>query len=927
MGFEQYPNPPFGLQGGRPSQQHHWEHQRGAYNRGEDLNEMPYGPDSGSYHQQSGRPQNERDLEYAERYHRRGQPAPFMPPPSPETSHDHSSGPARKEKLDAESRTEDSGEKPEAYLDDNEEKHRREMEKLQQLHEDKIIELSVAHEDRVKQLEEKHTDIAKDLAQACEELKRQLWIREVEIFCSMQPKDSDGYAETYRKLTEEFTLLGLDVDQPESSDQQKFSGGETMPYYQKKLLRLHNSYVQTQVNRQDYRSVEELQAFPRMIKDWSDINTAEWRQAYSLWCTVLRKSGDEFVQDYLRDIWPKTKTEGESTEARLWRLQIGDELCDLLGASKAGIALRERMLEDREKAHKELHDVTVQARLRQDTVLTHLSLAQIYLDQLHAINPDQSRTSGKRSALCEESVAILEKIWDDEPRLEPTSTMLTVGQKLGCLLYREYRQDQAGKARTILEAVWRTRKAHLPRDLEDTLITGHYLFLTYVHLQEYSEAKSVFEEVWRTTEFMRKSHSDRTLNFYCLLTDFLRQNAPGGAKYGAATNLLGNSNDPDQLKLCMEIGMVFFRDKKYPEAECILRQAYNAYKTSGVLGLRQNDDALACGRCLAEAVAEQTKYSSALQIFEEVLPERARGDSEAHQADELRFRRLYSDVLMKQANCEISSNFRSPKIVGLYVQATEVFPQIVQDVFKRPEMHKCARHLLLELVSLRKFAEAESLLEKILEYPEFVSQEILPCSFRYKLCKSVMEVRNYEMAIGLFGKMMERPKGGQEQLRAQDVSGDLGYCLLEAGKPEEALNVFENTREILSKACQAVEDAIARVRDLPTLMVTPIKEQRPIEKPTPTTKAAPKAKEAPEANPRPKLKSLATEEARPSSAGRGSVESQSRRRHTGSSVYTESLRSESPKNAPRRKSDESPRRRREPRRKDRGRLEFLGIKI
>jgi hypothetical protein len=186
------------------------------------------------------------------------------------------------------------------------------------------------------------------------------------------------------------------------------------------------------------------------------------------------------------------------------------------------------------------------------------------------------------------------------------------------------------------------------------------------------------------------------------------------------------------------------------------------------------------------------------------------------------------------------------EIQHLYLRAIEVSPQIAQN-FQKPEMHTCARYLLLELIKSRNFSAARSLLADILEDPNVAFQQILLDSFLHELGKSAMEEGNYRMAIRLF-TMTERPDEAREWLRTQEANPDLGISPMEENNLNHALDVFEKAKKALSKEYQRIQEECGNATEKIK------KGSRPIVTPTEDEKAIPRAvpKETAKANTGPK---------------------------------------------------------------------------
>ncbi|KAJ9615090.1 hypothetical protein H2200_001164 [Cladophialophora chaetospira] len=824
MSYGPYQDGGFGHQGQRPTAPRPREERYRATSERESQNDLPFIRVSGTPYQQPPRPLNPPDPRHAQEPPPWQYPAQdFEPSLSPELPPSHSSGSVRTDRLDAENQREKLQEDT--------------IQRVKEYYENRIAELCQAQQEEAERTQQRHEhtveDIihqyekkVKDLTQNGAELRRENWILEAEVFGKAETTTDNEDAETYQRLTEEFTSLGLAAEMPIDGDQEKASDRRTMPLCQNKLLSLHVSYVQRQMDRHDNIPADEVEALSEMINHWDAIGTLEWRQAYSLWCTVLLRQGDKNVEFRMRDIWPQNQTAGETSDVRLWSFQIGDELCNFLCNShadhaEAGIILRKRLLKEME-AQKQLIDPTLRARLHEDMVRTGLSLAQSYLDQANRL---PHSNADKRRSLRRDAMEKLEEIWNKnkEQRHGLTPTILTVGQELGCLLYTYFLEEKADTAKEVLESVWVARKANLPQNLEDTLLTGHHLFLMDTHFRNFSEAKLVFEEVWKTVQLMPISKLDKSLKFYQSLTNFLRQSLETKPSYSVAADLLGENNDDSEVNLCVEIGMIFFRDERYPEAEVILRQAYNAYKNSRGPDPQNDSDILACGQCLAHAVAAQKRYLEAMALFEECPIEQELQAPGAQQVGKQELHR-YGHVLMQRINHEISSRSWSTKVLPWYFQALEVCPGAVQDFFQAPDMHNCARELLLGLVKSRQYDAVESLLG-LLKYPDVVPRDMLPFVFRQKLCRCVLDQGNQEMGDRLLKELLESFKWGQDELGAQENVTELGFWLLEESKIEEALRVFENARVNFGKASDRINEghrlALQREREIPSVILTP----------------------------------------------------------------------------------------------------------
>lgn len=628
----------------------------------------------------------------------------------------------------------------------------------------------------------------KELEHEIEELKRNhkrdFWPFEVEEFRKFKPRNDEEYAkadEIYEKLNAEFYSLEVAADQ------------------RRRLLSLRNAYLEIQIGRKNYVLAEELAK--GATGGWRDEGAEEYRLSYRLWSTALRDQGREKYQDlegWLRTTWPRTEQQQLTKTVTLWMLENGDQLCNVLE------------LQDRfDKASPLRNDLWVARKdmlgeWHKDTVQTGLSVARCHLKQIAAreIDPSVSESDKAKIGYFRHlaSIALKDiwKLWNNEQeRSKAASDILMGGHMLGQL---HYCQEEYDEAKTVLEEVWAARKAQSPQGLEDTILTGHYLFLTYAQLKGYSKAKLIFEEVWHTLKFVRQSTpQDSILNVYHFSMDCLRQGSTTGTGDSAAPEPLGNqvvANKGEIPKSYVEIGKVFFGDGKYQEAECILREAYNAYKTADGFG-PQHDNTLSCGRCLAEAAARQGRYPQAAQIFDEMLTGWSNQGPDAEREDQVETRRLYCDLLMKRASLAGSPNTTLAEIVTLYNKVVAVLAPMKQNGFKRPEMHECARNLLLALVRSKKFDDANDMLKEVLGYEQSVSHEILSQLFLLELGKSAMAGNQHPMAAELFGMALAAQNGSQDWDGASEARYSLGVCLTEQGKYNEAMKKFGDAKDRL----------------------------------------------------------------------------------------------------------------------------------
>jgi tetratricopeptide (TPR) repeat protein len=624
----------------------------------------------------------------------------------------------------------------------------------------------------------------KELEDEIEELKRNhkrdFWPFEVEEFRKFKPRNDEEYAkadEIYEKLHAEFHSLEVAADQ------------------RRKLLSLRNAYLELQIGRKKYVLAEKLAK--HTSENWRDEGAEECRLSYRLWSTALRDQGREKYQDlegWLRTTWPRTEQQQLTKTVTLWMLENGDQLCNVLE------------LQDRfDKASPLRHDLWVTRKntlgeWHKDTVQTGLSVARCHLKQIAAREIDPSVSEYFR-LLASTALKDIWKLWNNEQeRSKAASDILIGGHMLGQL---HYCREEYDEAETVLEEVWATRKAQSPQGLEDTILTGHYLFLTYAQLKGYSKAKLIFEEVWHTLKFVRQSTpQDSILNVYHFSMDCLRQGSTTGTGDSAAPEPLGDQVVADKgeiPKSYMEIGKVFLRDGKYQEAECILREAYNAYKTADGFG-PQHDNTLSCGRCLAEAAARQGRYPEAAQIFDEILTGWSNQGPDTEREDQVETRRLYCDLLMKHANPAGSPNTTSAEIMKLYDKVIAVLAPMKQNGFTRPEMYKCARNLLLVLVGSKKFDDANHMLDEVLGYEQSVSHEILSQPFLLELGKSAMAGNQHPMAAQLFGWALAAQNGSQDWDGAPEAEYSLGVCLTKQGKYHEAMKEFRDAKDRLKSA-------------------------------------------------------------------------------------------------------------------------------
>jgi tetratricopeptide (TPR) repeat protein len=661
-------------------------------------------------------------------------------------------------------------------------------------------------ESRCKELEEALEAYHHEIEELKRNHKRDFWPFEVEEFRKFKPRNDEEYAkadEIYEKLDAEFRSLEVAADQ------------------RRKLLSLRNAYLEVQIGRKNYVLAEKLAK--DTTENWRDEGAEECRLGYRLWSTALRDQGREKYQDlegWLRTTWPRTEQQQLTRTVTLWMLENGDQLCNVLELQdrfdKAS-PLRNDLWNARKNTLGEWH---------KDTVQTGLSVARCYLKQCHLkqiaareIDPSVSESDKANEyfrLLASIALRDIWKLWNNEQeRSKAASDILTGGHMLGQLHYCRKEYDEA---KTVLEEAWAARKAQSPQGLEDTILTGHYLFLTYAQLEEYSKAKLIFEEVWHTLKFVRQSTpQDSILNVYHFSMDCLRQGSTTGTGDSAAPEPLGNQVVADKgeiPKSYVEIGKVFLGDGKYQEAESILREAYNAYKTADGFG-PQDDNTLSCGRCLAEAAARQGRYPQAAQIFDEMLTGWSNQGPDAEREDQVETRRLYCDLLMKRASLAGSPNTTSPEIVTLYNKVVAVLAPMKQNAFKRPEMHKCARNLLLALVRSKRFDDANHMLDEVLGYEQSVSDEILSQPFLLELGKSAMAGNQHPMAAELFDMALAAQNGSQDWDGAPEAGYSLGFCLTKQGKYHEAMEKLGDAKgrlkstDIYKRLTNALQDAEA----------------------------------------------------------------------------------------------------------------------
>jgi tetratricopeptide (TPR) repeat protein len=797
---------------------------------GHNLNDLSYGQGGEASNQQSGSSQNEDGLDDLEKYYSIKQPAQYLRDPSPATKYasfhewkdivnpdeprhhvqsrsartinGHSGGPDGSEQTDAEQCLRELERRLNDCLRDSESAklyYEREIEALRQ-----------NYEDEIKKIGESHKNI----------LDYKLWSSEVREFEQMKlinHGDLSNADRIYKRLVTELTSAILDFNQ-KLSDQQEPSA-TAISDCQRDLLRLHNAYLRLQIDHNNYALIEEV-VTTDLIETWINEDAEECRLGYSLWCEALRKQGPEkynILERSLRKIWPNGGPPQPSQDGRIWMLHLGDQLCDvleLLGDLQSGIALRERLRKDREAVQGERHN---------DTVLAGLSLARSYLKRLDALEPRHINDPDEIHHKSISKVAIdeLTKVWrlwnDDKNWSETTSAILTGGHMLGQLHYCQRTEKGAREAQQVLRTVWEARKALAPHISEDTILTGHYLFLAYAQLKEYSEAKVIFEELWHTLKFMHKSiRNGSILKFYYLLMDFLAQNSNRESWRDSAPEIFGYQavgNKNEVLVSCVEVGMVLFYDKKYMEAESILREAYNTYKTDD--GLGRSDEMFSCGRRLATVLAAQERFLDAAQIFQQVFDDRAAMRLHAESEDELEALRVYGDVLMKLASFVISPSPNLEGIESLYRRSVVIFNHLRQTGFAKPEMRESARHLLLALVKLGELHDASSLCTEILNYDQDISQDILSVSFLHELCKTAVDRDDYDMARTAFGLILNRSDDVTEDQRASEVEYYYGVCLMKQGQHQQALDIFSSARRSLrnTSICQKLDVAYQQAEE------------------------------------------------------------------------------------------------------------------
>ena len=187
----------------------------------------------------------------------------------------------------------------------------------------------------------------------------------------------------------------------------------------------------------------------------------------------------------------------------------------------------------------------------------------------------------------------------------------------------------------------------------------------------------------------------------------------------------------------------------------------------------------------------------------------------AEREDQVETRRLYCDLLMKRASLAGSPNTTSVEIVKLHDKVVTVLAPMKQNGFKRPEMHKCARNLLLALVGAKKFDDANDILDEVLGYEQSVSHEILSRPFLLELGNSTMAGNQHPMAARLFGWALAAQNGSQDWDGAPEAEYSLGVCLKKQGKYNEAMKKFRDAKDrlkstdIYKRLADAYQDAAA----------------------------------------------------------------------------------------------------------------------
>jgi hypothetical protein len=603
---------------------------------------------------------------------------------------------------------------------------------------------------------------------------------------------------------DQFRTLKLDGDSAEKlyeklKNKSKEFGEE--PNQKAKLLSLHTAFVDIQIERKQYLRAEEV-----AIKTWEeykDEDTDDSRLSYRQLCKALRHQGAEKYSDLeelLRETWPARNKKHQSQP--LWILENGDELCSVLelkGEFESAYALRMRLWRERKKKQSERH---------KDTVQTGICASQCKFKERAAF--EKGWGPAQKAVAYENAMEIVKEIWELwDPNL-PSETdvdILTGGHMLG---YLYYCQRAYTEARRVFEVVWKERKALFTQSAEDTMLTGHYLSQTYFQLKDYPKAKPVFEEVWNAMKFMRRKTSEEVvLPAYHLSIDCLKNRSTTGSENKSVSERAKSHLPFETLKAWFEIGWAVFNQKNYEDAACILQEVYNAYRAAPNAELRY-EDIFVCGRYLGEAIAKQVNgCSKATTILERVLEGQTQHGTK-NELEVLECRHLYGCLLKEFAESQ------SPSLNESFQKAEEELKSVWQTRYNtnlprlnRSRMLKAGYCLASALISLRKMSDAQTVLDDVWKFEEGATEENLleSLAFCHSLGISLMDpgrhqmgTKELEMATDLFQRVWDISKGPPRLTGVLEDGYHLGSCRMRQLQYPQAKEVLEEVAKMIADA-------------------------------------------------------------------------------------------------------------------------------
>ena len=629
-----------------------------------------------------------------------------------------------------------------------------------------------------------------------------LWALQVERFMTMKPTGDPEYDEAedlYRKLF----------------DEGKEAGGET-----KNRVELEGLKEARDRMKNDQAKSKQAEAIAK--GDWStgiDVMATDCRLAYRQRCTDLQKEKKyEELERWLRQTWP---TPG----ADLWAVENGDQLCDILEARGASedphffnkaFDLRKDVWAGR---------IALQGSKDRDTVQTGLRLAECTQKQINALLKNPNTTEDEKNVSIphfnQEAVKAFRQIWelwDPENPCDADEGITTAGQRLGHLYFC---QAKYGEARGVLQPLWDGRKAkYLPLS-EETMVAGMDLSRSCFHLRDYPAAKVVFEDIWDVMKFFRREPLDDIIEVghylsltYGQLKDFpMAESTSRWVWETAKTNF-----EPEDLRIFRaqyQMGWAMVKQNRYEEAEGVLTEAFSGYTATPDPATHRLGK-ITCGQSLGEAIFKQGgRCSEAFALLRDARNERAQpGGTDNFEV--LESDHLYGCVLVERATLQNTRRNESLQ------NASRILSRIWQgraqangEIAKlgRPRVLEAGRCLVLALVRLSDFRNAEETLKEVLAYEdsgsESRSSENLASSRR--LGAALMNAGRYEMAKDVFERLCSAQNSPQTSAGAFEDGCCHVVCLTEAGRYQEAERRVGEVASIIERPNVCDHNPLARV--------------------------------------------------------------------------------------------------------------------